>query len=173
MIKPELVASVIAVVTGLGLAGGLASYKAIAVKEIRPTTTSLGLKETQSWQPLSELVDEAMLTSIITENTAPSADRAAIAASAIGIEKDDLLVVDFQSASLCGAGGCAIAAYIASTGDSILFTYANRSAPTEGIVEIVDKEDGSLPCISILTMGAVGPETICYRDNDWITEITS
>lgn len=122
------------------------------------------------WQPLSEIVDTQLLTQIITENTAPSANRDEIAASAIGKKQSDLLVIDFQSTSLCGIGGCAIAAYNFSTEERILFTYANRPTLDEEIVEIVEKDTESLPCISFIRGNETEPATICYRENEWVTE---
>ena len=94
-------------------------------------------ESTEQWIPLSKLVSTQQLTQIVADNTAPSADRAEIAKSAIGISKGDLLVVDFETAALCGRGGCAISAYRLSTNEQILFTYA-RQAAGEPIVELID-----------------------------------
>ena len=174
MNKLNLVLSIAAISTGLGLTGALVAHRAVAIKEIQPSAaTSISLTKNQDWQPLAELVSDTMLTEIVEENTAPSADRAAIAASAIGVEKNDLLVIDFQSSSLCGVGGCAVAAYRISTGDRILSTYANRASPTGPLVEIVEKGDESLPCISVLGREGDNQETFCYRGTEWITDITS
>ena len=101
----------------------------------------LGLQKAQAsseWIPLSALVSEQKLTDIISENTAPSADIESLSELAIGYEQGDLLVVDFKSSTLCGVGGCAIAAYQVSTGDRILFTYAIRPGRTGNIVEVIE-----------------------------------
>ena len=130
-------------------------------------------ESTEPWLPLSKLVSPQQLTQIVADNTAPSADRAEIAKSAIGISKGDLLVVDFETAALCGRGGCAISAYRLSTNEQILFTYA-RQAAGEPIVELITR-DADLPCLRIappINRPAQGltKDTLCYRDGAWVTE---
>ena len=129
--------------------------------------------ESDDWQPLSTLVEQDTLLQIVTDNTAPSADRAEIAKSAIGLSKGDLLVVDFETAALCGRGGCAVAAYRLSTNEQILFTYARQPAG-EPIVELVTR-DADLPCLRIappINRQAQGltKDTLCYRGGTWVTE---
>lgn len=130
-------------------------------------------ESTEQWLPLSELVSSQQLTRIVADNTAPSANRAEISKVAIGLSKGDLLVVDFETAALCGRGGCAITAYKLSTGEQILFTYA-RQAAGEPIVELVER-DADLPCLLIappINQPAQGltKDTLCYRDGGWVTE---
>lgn len=124
------------------------------------------------WQPLSNLVSRTELTNIIAENTAPNADRDAIAGSAIGYKQGDLLVVDFQSTTLCGVGGCAVAAYQVSTGDRILFTYANRANSSSEIAEIIESEDANTPCLQLSFRGQRQPETLCYTGREWNAKAT-
>ena len=130
--------------------------------------------QNDDWQPLSTLLEPEKLLQIVTDNTAPSADRRAISQSAVGAIEGDLLVVDFNSSSLCGRGGCAIAAYRVSTGEQLLFTYATQPAG-EPIVELTERSGVELPCLLIAppintpTQGTTR-DTLCYRDDEWVTE---
>ncbi len=131
-------------------------------------------ESTEQWLPLSELVSPQQLTQIVSDNTAPNANRAQISKSAIGLSKGDLLVVDFETAALCGRGGCAIAGFQISTGEQILFTYAHQSAG-QPIVELVEKAGANLPCVSIAPpinrrSQGLTRDTLCYRDGAWTTE---
>ncbi|KPQ32869.1 MAG: hypothetical protein HLUCCA11_20385 [Phormidesmis priestleyi Ana] len=127
------------------------------------------------WQPLSKLVSSQQLMQIIADNTAPGANRAEIASAAVGLQKGDLLVVDFETATLCGIGGCAIAAYRVSTGEQLLFTYALQPAG-QPIVELAQPSGAELPCLLIadsgdtLTQPALTRSTLCYRNGAWMTE---
>ena len=130
-------------------------------------------ESTEHWHPLSEIVSTQQLTQIVADNTAPGANRAEIARSAIGLSRGDLLIVDFETSSLCGRGGCAVAGYRISTGEQILFTYALQPA-SASIIEFVDR-DAELPCLRIappINKPAQGltKDTLCYRDAAWITE---
>ena len=129
----------------------------------------------EQWQPLSELVSPQQLTQIIAENTAPSANRAEIASAAVGLQKGDLLVIDFATSALCGVGGCAIAGYRASSGEQILLTYARQPSANQQIVEFVDRPGSELPCLLIappINTPARGltRDTLCYRNGAWVTE---
>lgn len=124
------------------------------------------------WMPLSEIISRQQLVNIVAENTAPSADRDEIAGSAIGYKQDDLLVVDFQSTTLCGVGGCAVAAYQVSTGDRILFTYANRASSSSEIAKIIESEDANTPCLQLSFRGERQPETLCYTGREWNAKAT-
>ena len=129
----------------------------------------------EQWQPLSELVNPQQLIQIVEENTAPSANRAEIASSAVGLQKGDLLVVDFETSALCGVGGCAIAGYKVSTGEQILFTYARQSSASQPIIEFVESSGSELPCLLIappINTPARGltRDTLCYRDGKWAAE---
>ena len=112
MNKNKLLTSLAIAITGLGLTVGFISYRAIAVTA-----------NDQQWQPLSNIITPEKLTEIVAESTAPSADRDVIAQSALGYEQNDLILVDFNTPTLCGAGGCALAGYQASTGERILAVY--------------------------------------------------
>jgi hypothetical protein len=125
------------------------------------------------WILLSNLVGVEKLVDIIEENTAPRADIDEIASSAVGIIEGDLLVVDFNTSSLCGRGGCAIAAYRVSTGKRLLFTYVLQTSPDQPIVELVNEAGVELPCLLLApSLGATtqGRDTLCYRDGEWQTE---
>lgn len=150
-------------VAGLSLVAGFISYRAIAMNET-----------TQPWQPLSELVTAAKLTEIVTESTAPSADREAIAASAVGYEQGDLLLVDFNTPTLCGIGGCALAGYQTSTGKRVLAVYVQRTSPDEPIVEVIDQPGFSLPCLLVPPdpedeniFEETDKDTLCYQNGSW------
>ena len=130
--------------------------------------------QSDDWQPLSTLVEPEKLLQIVTDNTAPSADRQAISRAAVGIIEGDLLVVDFNSPTLCGRGGCAIAAYRVSTGEQLLFTYATQPAG-EPIVELTDRSGVELPCLLIAPpvnapAQGITRDTLCYQDGEWATE---
>lgn len=131
-------------------------------------------ESTEQWLPLSELVSSQQLTRIVADNTAPSANRAEISQVAVGLSKGDLLVVDFETAALCGRGGCAIAAYRISTGEQLLFTYTSQPAG-QPIVELIDRPGVELPCLLIAPSLNAAPQgltrnALCYRDGAWITE---
>lgn len=130
--------------------------------------------QSDNWQTLSALVEPQKLLQIVTDNTAPSANRQEIAQSAVGIIEGDLLVIDFNSSALCGRGGCAIAAYRVSTGEQLLFTYATQPAG-EPIVELTERSGVELPCLLIAPLintpaQGLTRDTICYRDGEWATE---
>ena len=133
-----------------------------------------GTEKADSWQPLSELTDREQLSAIIADNTAPSADRTEIMQNATALQKGDILVIDFASASLCGRGGCAIAAYRVSTGEQLLFTYTARRSGS-GLVELIEREGADLPCIVLSPfINSAARESItevmCYRSGEWFTE---
>jgi hypothetical protein len=126
------------------------------------------------WILLSNLVGVEKLVDIIEENTAPRADIDEIASSAVGIIEGDLLVVDFNTSSLCGRGGCAIAAYRVSTGEQLLFTYVLQPSD-QPIVELAQRSGSELPCLVIApSINAPAQDltrdTLCYRDGAWQTE---
>lgn len=132
-------------------------------------------ESSEQWQPLSELVSPQRLTQIIADNTAPSANRAEIASSAVGLQEGDLLIVDFDTATLCGIGGCAIAGYRVSTGEQILFTYARQLDTNQPIVKLVESPTSELPCLLIAppintTASGLTRDTLCYRDGEWTVE---
>jgi hypothetical protein len=129
----------------------------------------------EAWQPLSELVSAAEMTQIIADNTAPSANRRAIADTAVALLKDDLLVIDFKTPQLCGRGGCSIVGYMASTGEQILSTYAVQTGVNQPIVELVDRAGAEFPCLLIApSVGATAQgltrDALCYRNGEWQTE---
>lgn len=129
----------------------------------------------EQWQPLSELVSSQQLTQIIADNTAPSANRAEIASAAVGLQKGDLLIVDFETSALCGVGGCAIAGYRASTSEQILLTYVRQASASQPIVEFIERPGVALPCLLIappINVPARGltQDTLCYRNGAWVTE---
>ena len=105
--------------------------------------------QSEDWELLSTLLEPEKLLQIVTDNTAPSADRRAISQSAVGAIEGDLLVVDFNSSSLCGRGGCAIAAYRVSTGELPCLLLA--------------------PPVNTPELGATR-DTLCYQDGEWVTE---
>lgn len=158
--KPKLLIFLVIAVIGLSLAIGIVSYRAIA----NPTE--------QNWQPLSDLVPPEKLAEIVAENTAPSANREAIAASAIGYEQSGLLLVDFNTTSLCGVGGCALAGYQLSTGERILSTYTHTSG--EPIVEVVERDGFELPCLFVHTtprsLSQQEKDVLCYEGDHWEVE---
>ena len=163
--KPKLLASIVLAVAGLSLVIGFLSYRAIAMNE-----------PSQSWQPLSALVTPAHLTEIVAESTAPGADRDGIAASAIGYQQNDLLLVDFNTPDLCGIGGCALAGYRPSTGEQVLSVYVERTSPDEPIVEVVDQEGFELPCLLVppsqedSIFQETEKDTLCYQDGSWSSQ---
>lgn len=161
--KGKLLTSVAIAVAGLSLIVGFISYRAIAMTNAD-----------QEWQPLAELVTSEKLSEIVAESTAPSANRAEIASSAIGYEQSDLLLVDFDTPTLCGIGGCALAGYRTSTGERILAVYVQRSSPDEPIVEVVEKEGFDLPCLLVPTdpndedfFAETDEDTLCYKNGAW------
>lgn len=160
--KPKLLTSLVLAVAGLSLVIGFLSYRAIAMNE-----------PGQLWQPLSALVTPEQLIEIVAESTAPGADREAIAASAIGYQQNDLLLVDFNTPDLCGIGGCALAGYRPSTGEQVLAVYVERTSPDEPIVEVLDKADFELPCLLVppsqedSIFQETEKDTLCYQDGSW------
>ena len=144
-------------------------FLALVSTGFSPTQAS---NETEdAWHALSELVEKDKLTAIVTDNTAPSADHASIAENAIGLQKGDLLVIDFATTDLCGRGGCAISAYRISTGEQLLFTYAQRGS--SGLVELIETEGAELPCLVIspsIDRASEGRDVLCYRAGEWVTE---
>jgi hypothetical protein len=161
MLKSRLFGYLVAF-SAIGLIIGFVSYRAIA----NPTE--------QNWQPLSELVSPAKLTEIVAESTAPSADREMIAASAIGYQQNDLLLVDFNTPTLCGVGGCALAGYQTSTGQRILAVYVQRTSTDEPIVEAIEQAGFALPCLLVPPVPdensifqTMDKDTLCYKDGSW------
>ena len=132
-------------------------------------------ESSEQWQSLSELVSPQQLTQIIADNTAPSANRPGIASSAVGFKEGDLLVIDFKTSTLCGVGGCAIAAYGISTGERLLFTYVSQPSG-QPIVELTQRPGVELPCLLVSPSSAViseqrtTRETLCYQDGEWTAE---
>ena len=161
MQRSKLLRYSVFVIAVLSLTVGFISYRAIA----NPAE--------QNWQPLAELVTREKLTEIVTENTAPSADRERIAMSAIGYQQNDLLLVDFNTPTLCGFGGCALAGYRPSTGERILTVYVERTNVNEPIVEVVDKAGFELPCLLVppsqeeSIFQEVERDTLCYQNGSW------
>lgn len=160
--NPKLLTFLAIALFGITLVTGLVSYRAIA-NSTEP-----------NWQPLTEMLSPAKLSEIIAENTAPSADREAIANSAIGYEENDLLLIDFQSPALCGIGGCALAGYQPSTGERVLAVYVERVSPDEPLVEVVDEEGFELPCLLVppapdgnSIFEETERDTLCYQDGEW------
>ena len=163
MNKSRLLASLVIAITGLGLTLGFISYRAIAVTA-----------NNQSWQLLSEIVAPERLAEIVTESTSPSANRNEIAQLALGYEQSDLLLVDFNTPTLCGAGGCAVAGYRTSTGERILAVYVERTHVDEPIVEVIDQPGNELPCLRVPPApddNSIFQETdrdmLCYQDGSW------
>ena len=163
MNKSRLLISLVVAIAGLGLTIGFVSYRAIAV-----TTNN------QRWQPLSGIVTPEKLTEIVAENTAPSADRDAIAQSALGYEQNDLLLIDFNTPTLCGAGGCALAGYQSSTEKRVLAVYVERTSADAPIVEAINQPGFELPCLLVppapddnSIFQETDKDTLCYRDGSW------
>lgn len=163
MNKRNLLTSLAIAIAGLSLAVGVVSYRAIAV-------TASG----QTWRPLSEIVTTEKLAEIVAESTAPSADRSAIAQSALGYEQNDLLLVDFNTPTLCGIGGCALAGYQTSTGERVLAVYVERTNTDEPLVEVIDQPGSDLPCLLVPPASddnSIFQETdedmLCYREGGW------
>lgn len=162
MMKGKLLASIAIAVAGLSLIVGFVSYRAIA------------MTDNQTWQPLAELVTPEKLSEIVAESTAPGADRDEIAQSALGYEQNDLLLVDFNTPTLCGTGGCALAGYQTSTGERILAVYVERTSADAPIVEVVDQPGSDLPCLLVPPApddNSIFQETdkdmLCYQEGTW------
>lgn len=163
MNRSRLLISLVIAIAGLGLTIGFASYRAVAVTA-----------NNQLWRPLSEIVTTEKLTEIVAENTAPSADREEIAQSALGYEQNDLLLVDFNTPTLCGAGGCALAGYQTSTEERVLTVYVERTNADEPLVEVIDQSGNDLPCLLVPPAhddNSIFQETdkdmLCYREGAW------
>lgn len=164
--KGRLLTSIAVAVAGLSLVIGFVSYRAIAMADTN-----------QMWQPLAELVTPEELSEIVAESTGPSADREAIASSTIGYKQGDLLLVDFNTPNLCGAGGCALAGYQLSTGERVLAVYVARTSPDEPIVEVVEREGFELPCLLVPPdpndeniFAETSRDTLCYQDESWVVQ---
>ena len=160
--KGKLLASIAVAVAGLSLIVGFVSYRAIA------------MTSNQMWQPLTELVTSEKLSEIVAESTAPGADNSEIATSAIGYEQGGLLLVDFNTPTLCGFGGCALAGYRTSTGERVLTVYVKRTHPDGPIVEVVEKEGFDLPCLFVPPdpndenfFAETERDILCYQDGVW------
>ena len=160
--KGKLLASIAIAVAGLSLIVGFVSYRAIA------------MTNNQTWQPLVELVTSEKLSEIVAESTAPSADREAIAQLALGYKQNDLLLVDFNTPTLCGVGGCALAGYQISTGARVLAVYMERTNADEPLVEVIDQPGSDLPCLLVPTVpddNSIFQETdedmLCYQEGAW------
>lgn len=162
LLRSRGLAYLVVVVSVLSVVIGFVSYRAIAMNE-----------SGQLWQPLSALVTPAQLTEIVADSTAPGADREAIAASAIGYQQNDLLLIDFNTPDLCGIGGCALAGYRPSTGEQVLSVYVERTSPDEPIAEVVDQEGFELPCMLVppsqedSIFQETEKDTLCYQDGSW------
>ena len=155
------------VISAITLAVGLFSIGIVQLATANSTVE-------QTWQPLSSLVTTEKLTEIITENTAPSADREAIAAAAIAYEQNGLLLVDFNVPVLCGRGGCSLAGYRSSTGERVLNVYVERMNRDEPIVEVVDRDGFELPCLlvppdptNVSIFEETDKDTLCYQNESW------
>lgn len=166
MLKSRLLISLTVVTVAIGFATGFTSYRAIAMSE-----------PAQPWQPLSALVTPERLTDIVAESTAPSANRKEIAASAMGYKQGDLLLVDFNTPTLCGVGGCALAGYQPSTGERILALYVKRTSADKPLVEVVDKAGFELPCLLVppepednSIFEETDKDTLCYQDGGWTVQ---
>ena len=164
MMKSKFLISITMVTVAIGFATGFISYRAIAMSE----------PAQQQWQPLSGLVTPENLIEIVAESTAPSSDRNGIAASAMGYQQGDLLLVDFNTPTLCGVGGCALSGYRPSTGERVLALYVERTSADEPIVEAVDKAGFELPCLLVppetednSIFEEVDKDTLCYQDGAW------
>lgn len=164
--QPKLLASLVAVIATLGLIAGFVSYRAIAMSE-----------PAQPWQPLSALVTPERLTYIVAESTAPSANREEIAASAIGYQQGDLLLVDFNTPTLCGVGGCALAGYQPSTGERVLALYVKHTSADKPLVEVVDKAGFELPCLLVppepednSIFEETDKDALCYQNGAWLIQ---
>lgn len=163
MNKRSLLTSLAIAIAGLTLAVGIVSYRAIAV-------TANG----RAWQPLSEIVTSEKLAEIVAESTAPSADRDAIAQSALGYEQSGLLLVDFNTPTLCGTGGCALAGYQTSTGERVLAVYVERTNADEPLVEVIDQPGSDLPCLLVppapddhSIFQETDEDMLCYQEGAW------
>ena len=178
------------VIAGLSFLLGFAFYKGIAVADrgnisqapkirqevVRAYDAVVVTDREQDWQPLSNLVSQEKLRQIVEENTGPSADREEIATTARGYEKGGLLIVDFNTPSLCGFGGCAIAGYLTPSGEKILSTYVIRPSANAELIELIEQEGNALPCIALTSRDSrtsSSPKVICYRNQEWVESITS
>jgi hypothetical protein len=135
------------------------------------TFATLGFATTgTTWQPLMSVTDNSR--QIIIDNTAPSADHDRLEQSALSIELNGLMLVDFNSPTMCGAGGCALLAYRTDTQEQILATYIKQGKEDEALVEIVENEAFDLPCLLIPaddTSSVIesDKDMVCYDGDEW------
>jgi hypothetical protein len=149
------------------LVGGTAAMTIIAIGAF--TTLGLATPDTR-WQPLMSMTDNSR--QIIIDNTAPSADYNRLEQSAIAIELNGLMLVDFNSPTMCGAGGCALLAYRTDTQEQILTTYIKQGRDDDALVEMVTNEAFDLPCLLIPpddTSAVMENDKymVCYDGGEW------
>jgi hypothetical protein len=133
------------------------------------TTLSLATPDAL-WQPLMSVTDNSR--QIIIDNTAPSADHDRLEQSALSIELNGLMLVDFNSPTMCGVGGCALLAYRTDTQEQILATYIRQGRDDEALVEMVVNEAFDLPCLLIPADNTSAviendKDMLCYDGGKW------
>jgi hypothetical protein len=135
------------------------------------TFATLGLATPDTrWQPLMSMTDNSR--EIIIANTAPSADHDRLEQSAISIERNGLMLVDFNSSTMCGVGGCALLAYRTDTQEQILATYIQQGREDNAIVEMVTNEVFNLPCLlvpsdDVSSVIENDKDMVCYDGAEW------
>jgi hypothetical protein len=82
------------------------------------------------------------------------------------------MLVDFNSSTMCGVGGCALLAYRTDTQEQILATYIQQGREDNAIVEMVTNEAFNLPCLlvpsdDVSSVIENDKDMVCYDGAEW------
>ena len=139
-----------------------------------PATAAVGL----NWQPVIATISEETLGQLIEAHSdfLEPDEFNSILDSALAYEKDDLVLVDFNTERLCGRAGCLYVGFRRSTGEEILSSYLTVALPSgEPVIETTDR-GYTLPCLIVRDVDEVDrtvtKSTFCYQSVDWVLENT-
>ncbi|MEO0704157.1 MAG: hypothetical protein AAF050_00660 [Cyanobacteria bacterium J06649_5] len=134
--------------------------------------------EELNWQPVIATISEETLGQLIEAHSdfLEPDEFNSILDSALAYEKDDLVLVDFNTERLCGRAGCLYVGFRRSTGEEILSSYLTVALPSgEPVIETTDR-GYTLPCLIVRDVDEVDrtvtKSTFCYQSVDWVLENT-
>lgn len=137
-----------------------------------------------SWQPSTQVVSNELLQTALQQNISVSSDKTAIDEKKVLIlpipssGKGKLYIFDFNTAKLCGSGGCLYAVYTQS-GKSVLSLLLDSRLPKG--VSLFELDEGTRNGFNCLVVAQSNNEGVlrnryCYEGrgfakvNSWITK---